>query len=324
MARQQPHKACPVCKQPLEDHGGGRMLGDRYDYICNTCGRFSLTGTANAIVPLKLEGNPDFRPLLSHYIRKRQGIGEDFPLFDSDTCERIFETGSLPTPHEQGDNLIRWLGDNLPGPGEFVSVTFRDHGAIMGVKSQNGFAFVLNGLKEQGLVGASAALSPSNQRTLTFAGWSRYEELKRGTPSGYKAFMAMKFNDPALDGIVRDHFRPAVAATGFNLQRLDDNPKAGLIDDRLRVEIKACRFLIADLTHANNGAYWEAGYAEGLGRPVIYTCEEAWFADKDKGTHFDTNHHLTVIWTAEKLGEAADRLKATIRATIPEAKREDA
>ena len=54
-------------------------------------------------------------------------------------------------------------------------------------------------------------------------------------------------------------------------------PKAGLIDDRLRVEIRTSRFLIADLTHENAGAYWEAGFAEGLGKPVIYTCEKSKF-----------------------------------------------
>jgi hypothetical protein len=73
------------------------------------------------------------------------------------------------------------------------------------------------------------------------------------------AFMAMEYDDEALDKYVQDHFAPAVAETGFHLQRLDDVPKAGLIDDRLRVEIQSCRFLVADLSHANNGAYWEAG-----------------------------------------------------------------
>jgi nucleoside 2-deoxyribosyltransferase len=81
---------------------------------------------------------------------------------------------------------------------------------------------------------------------------------------------------------------------------------------------------MADVTHGNNGAYWEAGYAEGLGKPVIYTCERSKF-DKVEGrggAHFDTNHHLTVLWDSDAMADAADRLKATIRATFPEAKRE--
>ena len=33
--------------------------------------------------------------------------------------------------------------------------------------------------------------------------------------------------------------------------------------------------------------------------------------------HFDTNHHLTVMWNPEKPAEAGKKLKATIRATLP-------
>ena len=78
--------------------------------------------------------------------------------------------------------------------------------------------------------------------------------MRRGTPSGRKAFMAMEYGDPILDRLVNDHFRPAVQDTGFVLRRLDDEPRADLIDDRLRVEIQSSRFLIVDLTHRNAGA----------------------------------------------------------------------
>jgi nucleoside 2-deoxyribosyltransferase len=76
--------------------------------------------------------------------------------------------------------------------------------------------------------------------------------------------------------------------------------------------------VIADLTHDNNGAYWEAGFAEGLGRPVIYTCrKQKWDATK---SHFDTSHLNTIIW--DPIWDT--RLTATIRATLPgEAKMTD-
>ena len=51
---------------------------------------------------------------------------------------------------------------------------------------------------------------------------------------------------------------------------------------------------------------------------MIYTCRKDVFDDKTKGTHFDTNHHLTVVWEADKLPDAMAKLKATIRATLPE------
>ena len=115
--------------------------------------------------------------------------------------------------------------------------------------------------------------------------------------------------------------RPAVASTGLELVRLDDRQPAGLIDDLMRVRIKSCRLLISDLSHQNHGAYWEAGYAEGLGKPVIYTCKKAVF--DTTATHFDTNHHLTVMWDSASPEIATERLKAVIRATLPETKQSD-
>ena len=88
-----------------------------------------------------------------------------------------------------------------------------------------------------------------------------------------------------------------------------------MIDDQIRVAIRNSRFVVADLTHACHGSYWEGGFAEGLGRPVIYTCEKkAWEAEQ---THFDTNHLTTVIWDQSNFAEASRQLTAIIRNTLP-------
>jgi nucleoside 2-deoxyribosyltransferase len=127
--------------------------------------------------------------------------------------------------------------------------------------------------------------------------------------------MAMKFGRPITETLYRECFKPAVAQTGFELRRLDENPKAGLIDHRMEVLIRTAKFLIADLTYGNRGAYWEAGFATGLGRHVFYTCEKGRF--RRVSTHFDVNHHYTVLWEADRPSEAAEELKAAIRATLP-------
>jgi hypothetical protein len=79
---------------------------------------------------------------------------------------------------------------------------------------------------------------------------------------------------PELDEALTTCLRPAVEATGFTLKLLYEEPKAGNIDDHLRAELLAWRFVIADLTHENRGAYWEAGFAEGARKPVIYVCKK--------------------------------------------------
>jgi nucleoside 2-deoxyribosyltransferase len=160
------------------------------------------------------------------------------------------------------------------------------------------------------------------------AGWQRFEAIKRAQVESRTAFMAMQFGDKDLNHAVESCFKPAVNHAGFELRLISEGQPAGLIDDQLRVRLRTSRFVIADLTHANNGAYWEAGFAEGLGRPVIYTCrQKEWDEVDERGrrkVHFDTSHLVTIIWDPTKLDEAATRLTATIRATLPgEAKMAD-
>lgn len=60
--------------------------------------------------------------------------------------------------------------------------------------------------------------------------------------------------------------------------------------------------------------YWEARYAEGLGRPVIYTCKKSVWDEKK--THFDTSHMVTVIWEKVTATDTEKLLTSTIRATL--------
>jgi nucleoside 2-deoxyribosyltransferase len=126
--------------------------------------------------------------------------------------------------------------------------------------------------------------------------------------------MAMPYGEEEVETIVNDWFRPAVDETGFRLVRLDDAPRAGIIDNHLRVEIRRSRLLISDITHENRGAIWEAGFAEGLGMPVIYTCKKGEMG----GKHFDLRNCQTVAWDPDEPRAAAEALKATIRNSLPD------
>jgi hypothetical protein len=199
--------------------------------------------------------------------------------------------------------------------GKYIDVNPLAIQAIIGSASVEEFELVSSHLRDARFIEHKSEVGVWRKVTLSFAGWGRYRELERSTTESRRAFMAMKYGDTPLDKLFEDVFRPAVKQTGFDLFRLIDRPKAGLIDNRLRVEIQTSRFLIADLTHENAGAYWEAGYAEGLGKPVIYTCEKNKF--ETCKTHFDTNHHLTLQWDSSGSTEMVEELKATIRATLP-------
>src|SRR5207245_2489747 len=92
-------------------------------------------------------------------------------------------------------------------------------------------------------------------------------------------------------------------------------PSSGLIDNRMRVDIRTAKFLVCDLTDENRGAYWEAGFAEGTGKPVFYTCEGKKF--DSVRPHFDTEHLFTVKWDLADPTSAAEELKAAIRNEFP-------
>lgn len=308
---------CPVCDSSLKKTPPDSNGADSSSYNCPRCGKFRLAGSVIATLKYTLQSDPDAVAKISHAIRKLQS-NDEYIKITTHTVDEFLKQ-ALPRPMEQADLLIRWIANDISGIGETTYVGFSTHGSIIGSKSPAGFELILDYLFDKGLlIGRQAKnimQTDEAEATLSFEGWEYYEQLKSGSAVYKKAFMAMKFGDPILTNIFHTVFKLSAERAGFELQKLDDVPKAGLIDDRLRAEIQSSDFIIADLTHDNLGAYWEAGYAEGLGKPVIYTCEKSKF--ELSKTHFDTNHHLTIQWDASNPSIAGEALVSTIRATLP-------
>jgi nucleoside 2-deoxyribosyltransferase len=82
------------------------------------------------------------------------------------------------------------------------------------------------------------------------------------------------------------------------------------IDDELIGMIKSSKAVIADFTGNRTAVYYEAGFAMGLGIPVIWTCKKA---DVDN-LSFDTRQYPHIIWENEKdlYSQVLNRLKAKI------------
>lgn len=304
---------CPVCRETLKKPRVGKGSGELYTFECHGCGRFVFTDVAVNTVRA-LANDPENRAKIAHALRRAQQANLQ-PEVTSNMLEE-FVKRPLPDPTEQADFLVRWLAENATGPGDPVSVRLATIAAVIGAKSAGGRAMIVDHLKSSGLVAETKPNGGGHiDLALSFAGWEHYKSLRRAGRIYQKAFMAMKFGESQLDAFLTNVLKPAAKQAGFLLNKLDDTPKAGLIDDRIRADIQSSDFVVADLTHDNPGAYWEAGYAEGLGKPVIYTCERSKFAEQT--THFDTNHHLTVIWDVDNQASAGDLFKATIRATLP-------
>lgn len=304
---------CPICSTKLL--GSAALAGDSVEIGCLNCMPYTLT--ASAMKMLERGYAPFQRARISHGL-----FGRRPSPVTSHTLDELCNIIRLPGARELLDNLLLYVAEETSNPGGSIDIQAISWRARLGAHDVQGViwaieqAVALNYLKGR----AVRTLNPDEYQVaaarLELAGWNRVEELQRQAQDSKKAFIAMKFGDAHLDRVLREHWIPAVEQTGFRLMRLDDEPKAGLIDDRLRVEIRTSRFLLAELTHANAGAYWEAGYAEGLGRPVIYLCRRDAFDNQATRPHFDTNHHLTVIWDEQHPAASCAQLKSVIRVTL--------
>jgi nucleoside 2-deoxyribosyltransferase len=68
--------------------------------------------------------------------------------------------------------------------------------------------------------------------------------------------------------------------------------------------------LVADFSGQRNGVYFEAGFMLGLGRPVIWVCEETDL----KNIHFDTRQYNTIVYTGAD--DLRTRLQFRIEANL--------
>ena len=304
--------SCLVCRSSAVVERDIRYI-DAYRVSCQRCTPvgygFVITGTVTVVQGIPEEkGN-----LLSHWIRKQCKKNKEI-VIDSYVLEHIIPNLRYPKPREQINYLIQWLGEECETPEKMITQPLLDLTSIIGANGQEGVLYISEHLQKIGLVRYKQYQDGDGlQIGLTFEGWQKYDELKNRGEILNRAFLAMQYNDKELEDFYRSNLKPAVEQTGFELYILSDVLKAGLIDNQIRVEIRNSRFLLADLTHGNQGAYWEAGYAEGLGKPVIYLYRK----DQAKEIHFDTNHCTTIFWEQSDLEGSLRKLKATIRATLP-------
>lgn len=93
--------------------------------------------------------------------------------------------------------------------------------------------------------------------------------------------------------------------------RIDkESPLGGLVD-RIKDEIRRAAFVIADLTDERPSCYFEAGYAEAYGKPVIYTASRESIMEPGEQTriHFDIHQNVRFFTNNEQL---ADHLRTAV------------
>lgn len=297
---------------------------------CDACGNFIVSEEAwdDELSPLSAAAGswtPVKRAALSHAIRQRIDLPMhprhvEFPFLTSERLRNFrSESARLPTAVQQARAIIRFVGNHERETGEPLHTPPPHFYVSVGALHPSGAGRLLRELVQRGLINAALPMNEAafNQAQLTLDGWEEWEKFDVKSGGATFGVIAMKFGDATLDALVEETIKPAVAGLGgLRLHRIDDPEivRAGVIDNIMRETLREAAFLVADLSHANNGAYWEAGFVEGLGKPVIYLCERQQWDEQQ--THFDTNHCTTLVWDKDDPEALARQLVATLRNSL--------
>ena len=213
------------------------------------------------------------------------------------------------TVHEKADRLLQALGRRSQWPGFRVPLDARVDYPLGYCANAEEFNFFLQLLQARRMIDNFSGSSGEAASSLTGDGWAHVDELRKSNPESLKVFVAMSFAAD-LAAFFMDGIKPVVEACGYRPLRIDNKEYLGGIFDEIIAEIRESRFVVADLTLQRQGVYYEAGYALGLGLPVVLTCRE----DDLKNVHFDAKHMNILVWktAAELVKPLTNRIRAVI------------
>lgn len=296
---------CPICRDFR-----GVDLDVEFDthtrrVSCPRCGRFRITERASEAL-----GTRTFRStayLLSAATRYASDRDEELLLKEAELDDHIRSVDEPAGIQAAADRLLRWVGDRSGSFGSAVKMSGGEDYPTIAVKDAAEFDYVRGHLLDRGLIRAQRTLGAGYE--VTPDGWERLDRIGRVTGRSRNAFVAMSFA-PDLRPAYDEGIHPAVEATGYSPVRVDSVEHIGKIDDRIIAEIRQSRFLIADCTLQRPGVYFEAGFALGLGLPVIWSCR----TDDVENLHFDTRQYNHIVWATPE--DLRNKLSIRIVAAI--------
>ena len=180
-------------------------------------------------------------------------------------------------------------------------------------ENENDFYFILKSLTEKGYINAKFSRTGNHKIIMASAisiseiGWIEIEKIIRSNDKK-KVFVAMSFEselDKASAAI-----RKAISETGLVPMQINTKQYNSEISGEILQEINQSSLLIADVTHQKNGVYFEAGFAMGQKKEVIWCCR----GDDLDNVHFDTRQYNHIVWSDEN--DLYNKLKDRILGTI--------
>ncbi|MCF8332261.1 MAG: nucleotide-binding protein [Bacteroidales bacterium] len=311
-------ETCHITGLPTENHPSEKDLAEYYIEVNDErlLLRFNWDHQNSAYVQ---RNKHILYGMLLNKVFPEKYIKNKSEILDNEKLEEIINDAIYPkTPDDKLNNLLNYLhslqwyeGSEIKWP----SINDEEKLANMLYFFNNQeLSFYLFTLYYKGLIsGMDASTFDGSQLIdvkLTYEGLLKIVEINESGAKSKKCFIAMSFSNSQKDKRVA--LKEAIDECGYSPIIIDEQhiDSEITINDAMIAEIKKSKFIVADFTEHKHGVYFEAGFALGLKKPVIYTCEKSHF----EKTHFDTNHYPHIVY--EDLGELKDKLAKKIEAWI--------
>jgi hypothetical protein len=298
---------CEICTSELDAPPTGGAPNR-----CPCCGDYILTG--NALAQLRalevVVGGKPKNHLYSGAIREIFELTGG-PVTVHSWTDLLASVRVPKTPIDKLDRLLLFMSVRVDTAHDSVVV---DDSLlpIVYTLSMPELEFIANSAEKLGYIERLGGRTFQERRwlRLTFRGWERAVELSKAKPVSRQAFVAMSFQTD-LYSVWLEGIAPALEAVGYEPIRVDTRQTNDKIDDKIIADIRRSGLVVADFTGHRGGVYFEAGFALGLGTPVIFTCR----ADDLEKAHFDTRQYNHLVW--QDAGGLKRQLIDRIEATLP-------
>ncbi len=306
--------SCALCDTECHSHGDGQY--DVQWFQCPLCGPFGIT----RVLQVNLRADVGLRrkaAMLASERRVRKGrpfvLSEGYSGVRDDTVWIRFEEFLSGFPHsayEMIERSLMNLAALVSHPSQTIAVTGKDF-LIFFSTDVDGLIYILRQMNAMGWVTYPNVIP--GKLTIESRGWQRVEELNRQVAGSLdQAFVAMWFDESTQD-IYDNAIKAAVEKSGkVKCLRIDELEHNNKICDQIVAEIRRSKYVVADFTGNRGGVYFEAGFAQGLGLPVIWTVKESDLVN----VHFDTRQYNHIVYTTPE--DLYEKLLSRIQATILE------
>lgn len=277
-------------------------------------GRYFISGTAT--VNLR-RWDDVLRGRLATWLIDQRRLGAECPEITSHILDDIERRQPLGV-QERAQRLLEYFELESSFIGDAVAfnrdeVSFLEMLAWSESIQSEEVEYLLNYLQRRNFIELENVGDDSGIVIIAMDGYVHLANLREKVSGSKQVFVAMWF-DETMVSVYDEGIAPAIRDAGFEPVRIDRKEHNNKIDDEIIAEIRRSRFVVSDFTQgasgARGGVYYEAGFAQGLNMPVIFTCRN----DMIDKVHFDTRQYNHITWaTPEELRERlAKRISATL------------